>query len=187
MKKTMVVWRRLGKKHGEDSGFRLNSSEVVSAHIRSKVEAFRGTPADDWRWWQASEEVIVEKPLAGVGFGPNTIIYYLPHRNWVIVEDADLPGRWSWYVHIGDITYDQDHSVWVFTDLFCDVIVKKDKSTHSVLDLDELGKALEMGLIANAQMTRILTDTQKLIDLVRSGGFPPMELLDPQLSEVTVT
>ena len=58
----------------------------------------------------------------------------------------------------------------------------KEHGEDSVLDLDELGNALEMGLITNTQMTRILTDTQKLIDLVRSGGFPPMELSDRQIA-----
>ena len=44
------------------------------------------------------------------------------------------------------------------------------------MDLDELGKVFEMGLIPSTQVTRVLTDTQKLIDPVRSGGFPPTEL-----------
>jgi hypothetical protein len=179
LRKTIVVWRRLGKEHGEESGFKLNSPEVVSAHIRDKVDKFSQTPADDWRWCQLSEEVIIEKPFADVGFGPATVIYYLPRRNWVVVENANLHGlgeEWSWYVHIGDITYDSNYNCWIFTDLFCDIIIKKDKRTHSVLDLDELGKVFEMGLIPNTQVIQVLTDTQKLIDLVRSGGFPPMEL-----------
>ena len=179
MKRTMVVWRRLGKEHGEESGFKLNPPEVIAAHIRDKVTAFRQTPVHDWRWWQVSEAVIVEKPPGKLGSGPNTAIYYLPRRNWVIVEDTDaarLGKWWTWYVHIGDIAYDPNDEIWIFTDLFCDVVIKEDKKTHIVLDLDELGRAFEMGLITGTQMTRTLADTQNLIDLVRSGGFPPMEL-----------
>ncbi len=180
MRKTLVVWRRFGKEHGEGSGFRLNAPEVISAHLQRKVEAFRQTPEDDWRWWQLSDEVIVEKPFADVGFGPSTLIYYLPRRDWAVVENASLPGglgkEWSWYVHIGDLAYDPIYDCWVFTDFFSDVIIKEDKRTHSVLDLNELGKVFEMGLVTGTEVTRILTATQELIDLVRAGDFPPTEL-----------
>jgi hypothetical protein len=34
MEKTLVVWRRLGKEHGEHSGFRVNTPDVVKRHLR---------------------------------------------------------------------------------------------------------------------------------------------------------
>ena len=180
MKKTLIVWRRFGKEHEEGEEFRVNAPEVVSASIQGRVEKFRQAPADDWRWWQISEDVLVEKPLFNAHCGPYAIIYYLPRRNWVILEHARfsrLEG-WDWYVHIGNTRYHPEYESWVFTDLFCDVVVKDDDRTHSVLDLDEAGKALEMGLITAEQLSRILADTQKLIDLVRSENFPPPELGD---------
>ncbi len=38
---TLVVWRRLGKEHGEETGFRVNPPEVVEAHLREKTLRFR--------------------------------------------------------------------------------------------------------------------------------------------------
>lgn len=177
-----MVWRRFGKEHGEEGGFKLNSPDVVSAHIQQKVDKFRQTPADDWRWWQLSDEIIIEKPSLKAGLAHPKIIYYLIPKNWALVED---PGFYygeelGWYVHVGDLTYDGIRGCWIFTDLFCDVIVKKDNRTHSVLDLGDLGYALELGLITANKTAQILTDTQKLIDLVRSGDFPPKEIYDSQ-------
>ena len=60
--KTLVVWRRLGKEHGERSGFRKNSSDIVDRHLRAKLGAFRKVPDEEWRWWQLNDDVIVEKP-----------------------------------------------------------------------------------------------------------------------------
>ena len=61
MKKALIVWRRTGKEHGEGS-FRVNPPMVVDEHIRGKVERLRATPEEDWRWWQLSDEVLVEIP-----------------------------------------------------------------------------------------------------------------------------
>ena len=96
------------------------------------------------------------------------------------LESAGVPSpEWKWYIHIGEIKY-HTNSSWIFTDLFCDIIVKNDNRTHSVLDLDELGHALELSLLTTAQLVQILADTQELINLVRSGNFPPKELRSRQ-------
>ena len=179
MKRTLVVWRRLGKEHGEGQGFRVNPSDVVSAHIQRKVTAFRETPDDTWRWWQVTDELIVERPFAAPGFGPESLIYYLPQQNWAFVEHACFAGlgpEWPWYVHIGSTCWDQKHGCWVFTDLFCDVIVGQDLSTHSVLDLNDLARACDIGLVSGAQLTAALDSTQELVDRIRAGQFPPPEL-----------
>ena len=179
MERTLVVWRRLGKEHGEGRGFKANPPDVVCAHIRQKAAAFRETPDDDWRWWQVSDGLIVERPFPGTGFGPNSVIYYLPQRNWAIIERACFPSLgldWPWYVHIGSTCFEETHSCWVFTDLFCDVIIQEDLRTHSVLDLDDLAEAYEQGLIDGSQACKALRSTQELVDLVRKGGFPPTEL-----------
>lgn len=64
--------------------------------------------------------------------------------------------------------------------------MNEDNRTHSILDLDDLAHALEIGLIDQQQATRILRSTQELVNLIRDGGFPPRELLDcrPQLEEL---
>ena len=177
MRKTLVAWRRLGKEHGEEE-FKVNPPEVVAANLREKIASFRGTPAEDWRWYQFSDELIVERPGGG-NSGPETVIYYLPRRCWAIIEDArfkKLGREWTWYVHLGAMEYDPEYQAWIFTDYFCDVIVKRDLRTHSVLDLDDLGDALRLSLVDVFLAGRILASTQELVDLIRAGGFPPEEL-----------
>ncbi|MHC4479621.1 MAG: hypothetical protein ACYS1C_01420, partial [Planctomycetota bacterium] len=88
MERTLIVWRRLGKEHGEGGEFRVNPPDVVAAHIQQKVLAFRNTPEEAWRWWQVSDELIVEWPPLGKGFGAKSLIHYLPALNWAIIEDA---------------------------------------------------------------------------------------------------
>ncbi len=191
MERTMVIWRKLGKEHDERGYLRINRPAVISAYLQDQVDRFRQLPEAEWRWWQLSEEVIVEKPFAGEegkpagveDWRPARAIYHLPRRKWVVVEDAAVRGfEWAygWYVHIGDITYNPDYSSWIFTDYFCDVIIREDGQTHSVMDLDDLGSAIALGLITSKQAAGILTDTQKLIDLVRLGGFPPREICEFQ-------
>ena len=183
MERTLVVWRRLGKEHGEGRGFKVNPPEVVAAHIQQKAAAFRETPDEGWRWWQISDELIVERPYPGIGFGPKSFLYYLPRKKWAIIENACFPNLgedWPWYVHIGSICHEETHGCWVFTDLFCDVIVQKDLRTHSVLDLNDLAMALDMGLIPNSQLAAALDSTQELVDIIRAGEFPPPELAERQ-------
>ena len=179
MEKTLVVWRRLGKEHGEDCGFQVNSAEVVEQHIHEKLERFRQTSPESWRWWQVSDRLLVEKKRAGAESGSRKTYFYLPQKNWVVVKDF-IPDRmasdWKWYIHIGGIAFDTSRACWIFTDWFSDVIVKNDNATHSVLDLDELGHALRIGLITPEQLITILDSTQDLIDTIREGHFPPMEI-----------
>lgn len=185
MDKTLVVWRRLGKEHGEDSGFKVNSPDIVNRHIRDKVSAFSKTPDHSWRWWQINEKLIVETEGADSGINNRKIFYYLPHKNWLIVENFDsrsFENVWKWYIHIGNTSFDRDLNCWIFTDWFSDVIVKNDNISHSVLDLDELGYAFSLGLIDSDQLRKILTSTQELVDTIRGGNFPPKEIEDNSFS-----
>jgi len=61
----------------------------------------------------------------------------------------------------------------------CDVILQQDNRTHTVLDLDDLGQAYTLGVITADEMVQILADTQRLIDEIRTGAFPPSELQTP--------
>jgi hypothetical protein len=180
-KSAPVVWRRLGKEHGEGEGFRVNPPEVVSAHLGGKAARFLETPSEDWRWWRISDDLIVERPFPAVGFCPETVIYYLPRRRWAVIEHASFPALgpdWPWYVHIGSTEYSPELACWVFTDLFCDVIVQDDLCTHTVLDLGDIGMAHGIGLISDEQLASVLDSTQELVDCVRAGSFPPSEMAD---------
>lgn len=180
MKKTLVTWRRFGREHGEDRGFRVNTPEVIRKHLQAGVDRFSQTPEEDWRWYEISDELIVERPMIGIGQNSDTRIYYLPKRNWVILANASFPSLpdWPWYVHIGKIERDDALDAWVFTDHFADVIIRADGMTHSVLDLDDLASVAELGLIDPPTVTDILIDTQRLVDSIRLGKFPPVELAD---------
>jgi len=61
MEKTLVVWHRLGKEHGEGKGCRANPPEVVEEHVCGKIKAFRQTPDAQWRWYRLSDEVLAER------------------------------------------------------------------------------------------------------------------------------
>ena len=129
-------------------------------------------PADD-----VSDNVIVEKAdPSGAGFGEDTWIYYLQAQRWAVIENHTGDPEWPWYVHIGSTVYETDLKGWVFTDHFADVIVKDDGVSHSVLDLDDLARGLELGLVSGSTGSEILRQTQSLVDTIREGRFPPGEL-----------
>jgi hypothetical protein len=175
VKDTLIVWRRTGKEHGEEA-FRLNTADVVDRSLRHKVEAMRPTAESQWRWWQLSEDLLAEK--GGPNSDPGLCFYYLPERHWVVAENAisgSMGPDWPWYVHVADVDWRADLGSWVFTDLFVDVLVHADRRTHTVVDLDDLALAIDLGLVAPDQAARILEHTQRLIDAIRAGDFPPPE------------
>jgi len=182
LEKTLVVWRRLGKEHGEVQGYRINPPEVVEEHIRAKVEVFRQTPEDDWHWYRVSDDLVIENGAKSIFCGEDAIAYYLPRKGWLLMEEPKWstldPSLWRWMAHIGDMSFSHQYGCWVFTDLFADVIIKHDNLTHEVLDLDDLAHAMEIGLIGADQAQRVLRSTQELINLIRAGEFPPQEVLD---------
>ena len=191
LEKTLIVWRRLGKEHGEHSGFQINSDETVDSHISDKAEAFRKTPESSWRWWKHSDSLLVEKPLIpldSAAFTERTLIFYFPKQNWVIMQDVLLRmyQSESWYIHIGDIEFDERYRCWVFTDLFCDVVVAPDCRDHTVLDLDDLADVFELGLVDGETVRRVLRATQKAVDMVQQNRFPPkeIEIVQPHLKSL---
>lgn len=179
MHKTLIVWRRLGKEHGEETGFRVNPPDLVAGHVETQQQALRRTPEAQWRWWQVREDLLVEQVPPQGPYLPGCVAYYLPKRDWLILEKIRLRRlgpEWTWYVHIGDIAYDARRACWIMTDLFVDVIVQPDDRTHSVLDLNDLAHALEIGLVNAPTLCRVLRSTQGLVDLLLAGGFPPPEV-----------
>ena len=183
--RTVVAWHRFGKEHGEDE-FRLNEPQVVEEYVRDKVQRFKDTADDNWKWFQLSDDLIIEQPFDGrPQSGPDSTIYYLPNRMWCIQEN--MHGEdWTWYVHIGKTEYNSNHQAWVFKDLFVDVIIKSDMKTHTILDLDDLADVFEMGLVDDSEVTEILRSTQTLVDQIRSSDFPPTELANREKFKSTL-
>ena len=177
-KKTLIVWRRTGKEDREDETFKVNPPEVVRQSLIDKRDKFSQTSDDNWTWWYFNDELIVERNRPGND--PNVLYYHLPKRQWIIVENATiahLGPDWTWYVHIGDTAWDDDLDCWVFTDLFIDVLVHRDCRTHTIVDMDDLAQAIDVGLAPPKQVAHILRHTQILIETIQSGNFPPPEIL----------
>ena len=126
-----------------------------------------------------SANLLVEKNRLGRG-NPNVLYYHLPKKHWIIVENATishLGPDWTWYVHIGDVNWNPSLDCWIFTDLFIDILVHRDCRTHTLVDMDDLAQAIDVGLAPLSQVTHILRHTQTLIDSIQSGDFPPPEIM----------
>jgi len=176
MQKTLIVWWRFGKEHGEED-FRVNPPEVIAQHIEKKAAQFRamaeaGAEAD-WPWWQVDEGLLIEKP-AGTWFGPDTRIYYLLKRGLVVIENIHLKppdDHYKWYVHLADIKYDSTHDYWTMQDLFCDVLIDADNQTCRVIDLVDLAEALNVGLVDAGRTAEILRRTDLVLAAIARDAF----------------
>jgi hypothetical protein len=180
MQRVNIVWRRLGKEHGEKQGLRLNGEDVVQEHIRTKLQQQRAHSDVDWRWWRIGEDILAERPLPGYGYGTNTTIYYLPSQDLCVVENIALPGKaaqYPYYIHIGETKYDATLDCWIFTDWFVDVLVAEDRRRFTVWDLDDFAEAFEKGLISGDNTRRILRSTAQAVCMVEEGRFPPVAIL----------
>jgi hypothetical protein len=178
-RKILVVWHRFGKEHGEATGFRKNPPDVVARSIEEKRLKLGATDPERWEWFSLSDEVFVEFPRSHQHSDEKTTFYYLPKRNWTVMDRHYHPGfdpPWRWYIHIGDFRTDASNDVWIFRDLFADVLVQEDGVTHKLYDLDDLADVLEKGVIDQAECCRILRLTQETIQMIQSGSFPPPEL-----------
>lgn len=176
MQKTLIIWHRFGKEHREES-FKVNPPDIIHQDLKQKAEKFHQTPASDWRWWQLSDDLLIEKGRPDKN--PNTLYYYLIKKHWLIIENASLPKLgpdWAWYIHIGDTQWHSDLNAYVFKDLFLDVWVHKNNQIHTVVDMDDLAKAIDINLITAQQSSHILRQTQTLLDTIQQKQFPPPEL-----------
>lgn len=181
--KTLVVWQRVGKEHGEDD-LRLNPPDVVQRYINKKVEVFRQTPPDAWRWWLVDENLIVEQadvdPQPG---NPGTHIFYLLNRGLTVVENIYLPhpnDNWKWYIHLSDFEHKSGKGYWVMKDLFCHISVEKDTRTYHIFDLPDLAQALDIGLITPAQSKDLLKRVDWAANRIARGEFPFPEIIKGQ-------
>lgn len=75
-----------------------------------------------------------------------------------------------WYCDIIEYEYKESEQVYIFTDLLADVVVYPDNSLR-VLDLDEIGDALESRLITKEKASKALRLCNQLLEHIYSGEF----------------
>lgn len=183
-KSVHIVWRRTGKEHGEDTGYHVNPPETIRDSLRAKMVAQRDTPEAEWRWWQLSDDLLLEVPAPGRHYNATSKIVYLPDRHLTVVSDFrfDLAERADdgqllyWYAHIGPTVFDAELDAWVFTDHFVDVFITRNGTGCRVADLDDLAEAAGVGLIDTPTLADILRRTQALLDDIHEGRFPYPEI-----------
>lgn len=75
-----------------------------------------------------------------------------------------------WYCDIIEYDYQQENQTYIFTDLLADVIVYPDQTVR-VLDLDEIGDALEDRLISKEKASKALRLCNRLLEQIYAGNF----------------
>ena len=75
-----------------------------------------------------------------------------------------------WYCDIIETSYSETEHAYTFTDLLADVVIYPDKSLR-VLDLDEIGDALEEKIISKETAVKALRLCNKLLEIIYSGKF----------------
>jgi hypothetical protein len=185
MNKTLVVWWRYGKEHdpaGDE--FRVNPPGVISAHIDQKIAVARKWPAADWRWWQVDDELLIERvdPNA-YSRGPLKRVYYLPQRGLGVIDNIRRPApdeRWTWFIHVADTFWDAARECWIMQDLFADILVEAGGRVCRVVDLDEVGTALDLGLLTPSHASSVLRTTNDAVRAIENGDFPFPEIVRGQ-------
>ncbi len=79
-----------------------------------------------------------------------------------------------WYCDIVEYSFDPAENAMTFTDLLADVIVHPDGLTK-VVDLDELGEALEKNLITKEQMIFCLRNLNHLLSMIYRDKFDRLQ------------
>ena len=180
--KTLLVWWRFGKEHGEED-IRVNLPEVIDAHLQRKVARLTQMPQEGWRWWQVSNDLIVERWDDSPAQSPDTYIYYLLKSGITVIENIHLPApddNWKWYIQVCDFNYLKELGCWVMKDLFCDICVEADNHSYHLFDLPDLAQALDLGLVSKRETRDILHKVDWVVSQVTRGGFPFPEILEGQ-------
>ncbi len=175
LEKTLIIWWRYGKEHGDDE-LRLNPPEVVRAHWLRKINRFCDTPEAAWRWYKAGEDLIVERWDEN---GPDTRIYYLLDRGLLVIENIHLPApddNWKWLINVCDYIYETDLGVWLMKGLFLKVCVEADNRTYHLVDLPDVAQALDAGLITCDDSRNLLQRVDRVVNQVAHGRFPYPEI-----------
>lgn len=79
-----------------------------------------------------------------------------------------------WYCDI--IQTEKDGNTYTFNDLLADVIIHNDKSVE-VVDIDEIGKALEENILPQEMVVKALYVLDNLLKIIYSGNFEKYQKL----------
>lgn len=108
------------------------------------------------------------KPRNDIASG---ISAYLLDENIKVSKVMDHSGNLVyWYCDIIETIHDPEENSYVFCDLLVDVLVYANGETK-VIDLDELGDALENGRITKEQAVLALRAASRLLTTIYDGGF----------------
>lgn len=75
-----------------------------------------------------------------------------------------------WYCDIIETEYNSEQHTYIFTDLLADVVIYPDGELR-VLDLDEIGDALEQKLISKDLSAKALRLCNQLLEKIYAGNF----------------
>ncbi len=104
---------------------------------------------------------------------------------WLVQENVQLVYepfvmRNEWYVDLVSVTVKEVDRTrcFVIRDEYVDVVVEGMGPTYRVLDLDEAADALAAGVMSQARLAAVLTDTQQFLEryLHRGATFPPGQI-----------
>jgi len=108
------------------------------------------------------------RPKKDLAFG---LSLYDINNGFKISKFYNKEGKFiCWYCDIIKTDYDEETAVYVFTDLLADVLIYEDGSVK-VVDLDELAKANEDGLLSVEDMREALFKTNALLNVYSAGEF----------------
>ena len=108
------------------------------------------------------------KPRKDIACGVSA---YLMDENIKVSKVMDHDGNLVyWYCDIIETIHNRNENSYIFCDLLIDVLVYENGETK-VIDLDELGDALENGQITKEQAVLALRAANRLLSTIYSGGF----------------
>lgn len=184
LKRTTMTWWRYGKEHERSDPnppqIRNNGPEMAASSLNERLALIRSEPESNWRMWQLAPNLIIERinqPMPAWARS-DTMFHYLLDDGIAIMENfySRRYGRLS-YIHICEYFYDELRQTWIMKDLFTDLLVSNEGQLVTVLDLDDLADAQEIGLVNAAQANNILRHTQRVIRRIMEGEFPFPEML----------
>lgn len=109
------------------------------------------------------------KPRPDIGKG---ISYTMLDKGWKISKFFDKSGNFIyWYCDIIDYKFEDD--TYTLIDLLVDLKIFSD-GKYEILDKEELDEALNENIITMEQYEDALNKLQELLDIVKSGKFPPI-------------
>ena len=184
LKRTTMTWWRYGKEHERSDPnppqIRNNGPEMAASSLNERLALIRSEPESNWRMWQLAPNLIIERinqPMPAWARS-DTMFHYLLDDGIAIMENfySRRYGR-LYYIHICEYFYDELRQTWIMKDLFTDLLVSNEGQLVTVLDLDDLADAQEIGLVNAAQANNILRHTQRVIRRIMEGEFPFPEML----------